>query len=90
MDSVIARLCTSNISKAPNFDILSATKRVTIGRMPGCDIVINDNRWSGNHWNITITEDNEIGGYVYTLQDTSTNGTYIDDQIIGRNKSITL
>lgn len=87
MDSVIARLCTSNIANAPNLDITTATKKITIGRMPGCDIVLNDNRCSGNHCNITILEDTEIGGHVFTLTDTSTNGTYVDDQILGRGKT---
>lgn len=51
---------------------------IVIGRVPGCDIAINDKRLSSKHCQIQKKDDKIL------ITDLSTNGTYIKDVKIGK------
>ena len=53
---------------------------VIVGRNPDCSVIINDKRLSGKHCRI---EKRDTGVFVV---DTSTNGTFIKDERIGKGK----
>lgn len=55
-----------------------------IGRHPECDIVIDDPAVSNRHC-LLFTE-NKGNDSVAVLEDLSSNGTFVHDQILGRNK----
>ncbi|KAE8349415.1 cytochrome P450 [Aspergillus coremiiformis] len=55
-----------------------------IGRHPECDLVINVATVSNRHF--LIFPENRRGGSVAILEDLSSNGTFINDAIVGRNK----
>jgi pSer/pThr/pTyr-binding forkhead associated (FHA) protein len=52
-----------------------------IGRNPDCTLAIHDKRLSGKHCEIVKFESK------VTLTDLSTNGTYIGDKKVGKNKT---
>ncbi len=52
---------------------------IVIGRVPTCDVVINDKRLSSKHCQI------EKRGDKIFVTDLSTNGTYIKDNKIGKD-----
>lgn len=59
--------------------IYELNKPVTVmGRIPTCDIILNDKRLSSKHCQIEKKGDKII------LTDLSTNGTYIKDQRLGK------
>jgi hypothetical protein len=64
-------------------------KRVamTIGRAPDNDIQILDKRLSGKHCKIMRKQDNE-GRMVVVLEDSSSNGTYLNGQIVSNHYHI--
>ncbi|KAE8326811.1 cytochrome P450 [Aspergillus sergii] len=55
-----------------------------IGRHPECDLVINVPTISNRHF--LIFPENRKGGSVAIMEDLSSNGTFINDAIVGRNK----
>ncbi|KAF7596184.1 hypothetical protein BBP40_003083 [Aspergillus hancockii] len=55
-----------------------------IGRHPECDLVINVPTVSNRHF--LVFPENRKGGSVAILEDLSSNGTFINDAIVGRNK----
>lgn len=55
---------------------------VVIGRVPACDVPINDKRLSSKHCQI------EKKGDKVLLTDLSTNGTYIKDNKVGKGVEI--
>ena len=65
-------------SNLPNFDLRNPSYK--IGRLDTCDIHIDDIRVSGVHCIIKRASD----GQVY-LEDTSSNGTYLENQKVGKN-----
>ncbi|KAE8378245.1 serine/threonine protein kinase chk2 [Aspergillus bertholletiae] len=73
-------------------DKLSETKQAKnhppggylIGRHPECDLVINVPTVSNRHF--LIFPENRKGGSVAIMEDLSSNGTFINDAIVGRNK----
>lgn len=52
---------------------------VVIGRLKGCDIMIKDMRLSGKHCKLEKRDENVF------ITDLSTNGTYLNDEKIGKN-----
>ncbi|KAE8394777.1 serine/threonine protein kinase chk2 [Aspergillus alliaceus] len=55
-----------------------------IGRHPECDLVVNAPTVSNRHF--LIFSENRKGGFFAILEDLSSNGTFINDAIVGRNK----
>lgn len=55
---------------------------ISIGRLKDCTIQINDKRLSGKHCHI------EKRGDELFVKDLSTNGTYVKDVKIGKNKEL--
>ncbi|BAE60238.1 unnamed protein product [Aspergillus oryzae RIB40] len=55
-----------------------------VGRHPECDLVINVPTISNRHF--LIFPENRKGGSVAIMEDLSSNGTFINDAIVGRNK----
>ncbi|KAJ5097582.1 serine/threonine-protein kinase chk2 (cds1) [Penicillium angulare] len=55
-----------------------------VGRHPECDLVINIPTISNRHF--LIYEENRKGDVVAMLEDLSTNGTFVNDAIVGRSK----
>ncbi|KAJ3431415.1 serine/threonine-protein kinase fhke-related [Anaeramoeba flamelloides] len=76
---------TENISHIP----LYKDKIVTIGRHPSSTLVVLDNRISGRHCTIEYKEKDE-SNYSIIIRDFSTNGTFVNGQLIGKNKQTAL
>ncbi|KAJ3431193.1 serine/threonine-protein kinase fhke-related [Anaeramoeba flamelloides] len=72
---------TENISHVQ----LYKDKIVTIGRHPSSTLVILDNKISGRHCTIEYKEKDE-SNYSIIIRDFSTNGTFVNGRLIGKNK----
>ncbi len=64
--------------------------RLTLGRHPECDIQINDIAVSGKHALIEVEPNPFIEGMldVYISDMGSTNGTFVDDQPVGKKQRL--
>ncbi|KAJ2785906.1 hypothetical protein H4R18_000295 [Coemansia javaensis] len=56
----------------------------TIGRLDGCDVTLDRNYVSGRHCRLYADADPGSGRQCLYIADTSTNGTFVNDRIIGR------
>ena len=61
-----------------------------IGRHPNNDLHIMDTRLSGYHCRIERSICEKSGAMLVHLIDLSTNGTYVNGQLLGRNKRVRL
>lgn len=64
------------------------TEDVLIGRSSSCDVRINGNDVSSKHCKLTLTINNNRE--YLCIKDLSSNGTYLNDEIIGKDSSILL
>lgn len=64
------------------------TEDVLIGRSSSCDVRINGNDVSSKHCELTLTINNNRE--YLCIKDLSSNGTYLNDEIIGKDSSILL
>ncbi|KAH8432559.1 serine/threonine protein kinase [Aspergillus melleus] len=55
-----------------------------VGRHPECDLVINKPTISNRHF--LLFSENKKGDFVAIIEDLSSNGTFVNDAIVGRNK----
>ncbi|KAI9042215.1 CAMK family serine/threonine-protein kinase [Aspergillus affinis] len=55
-----------------------------VGRHPECDLVINIPTISNRHF--LLFSENKKGDFVAIIEDLSSNGTFVNDAIVGRNK----
>ncbi|KAE8147641.1 serine/threonine protein kinase chk2 [Aspergillus avenaceus] len=82
----------NKLRKTEQKDKPSATKKTKshppggylVGRHPECDLVINKPTVSNRHF--LIYSENRKGGSVVMLEDSSINGTFVNDALVGRNK----
>ncbi|KAF1815372.1 Pkinase-domain-containing protein [Eremomyces bilateralis CBS 781.70] len=61
-----------------------ASRGYLIGRHPECDRIIEGPTVSNRH--CLIFSENKGGGATAVIEDLSTNGTYVNDTLVGRNK----
>lgn len=90
--NIIARLISQNRSTSLDYSLRPNTPEITIGRLPTCTILVSNIRCSGVHCKIAIAKDNESengkeneneeGTYKYRLTDSSSNGTYVNQNIV--------
>merc|ERR1719359_2120312 len=58
---------------------------LTVGRKAHCDVVLEDMAISGFHCTVGLTEEGVI-----TIEDKSTNGTYVNGERVGKGATRTL
>ncbi|KAJ1942954.1 serine/threonine protein kinase, partial [Linderina macrospora] len=56
-----------------------------VGRLEECDLVVDRNYISGKHCRLYIEEDPDTNKQSLFIVDMSTNGTYVNDRVLGRN-----
>eukprot|EP00357_Protocruzia_adherens_P017760 CAMPEP_0114988774 /NCGR_PEP_ID=MMETSP0216-20121206/9801_1 /TAXON_ID=223996 /ORGANISM="Protocruzia adherens, Strain Boccale" /LENGTH=438 /DNA_ID=CAMNT_0002351623 /DNA_START=285 /DNA_END=1602 /DNA_ORIENTATION=+ len=79
-----AKLVSLNSSKCSNYEVKDPM--VTIGRLPVNSLVINEKRISGCHCRI-IKQTNEREETVVVIEDLSSNGTFVNDEKVGKGSS---
>lgn len=62
-------------------DVELSKKRTTFGRASACDVTIDDRRVSSSHCEIRFESDGSV-----TVHDRSTNGTWINRELIGKHR----
>lgn len=75
--------------KFKSCDLVKEGDPFTVGRLPGNDLQVADIRLSSKHCNITKVE-KEPGLFSIVLQDTSTNGTFVGGEKVGKGNSVEL
>lgn len=73
---MIGRLASINLPKAKDIDLFPNMPAITLGRNPTCNVKLEDNRCSSFHCRVSAElVSNE---WVFTVEDLSTNGTYLN------------
>ncbi|KAJ2347947.1 serine/threonine protein kinase, partial [Coemansia sp. RSA 2671] len=57
----------------------------TIGRLGHCDVSLDRDYVSGQHCRLYMESDSEPGKQNLYIMDTSSNGTYVNGRVLGRN-----
>lgn len=83
-EDIIARLVTTNDKTALNYEIRNNIAAVTIGRLQGSTIILKDLKCSGKHCTININKTNNC--IEFTIEDSSSNGTYLNNNLIGKGR----
>ncbi|KAG2418531.1 hypothetical protein HFD88_001632 [Aspergillus terreus] len=74
----------SSASKQSKQGNKSAPGGYLVGRHPECDLVLNVPTVSNRHF--LIFSENRKGDSIAVLEDLSSNGTFVNDAVVGRNK----
>jgi hypothetical protein len=83
----MALLRSTNAAKLRDVS-LNEAESITMGRHSSCDITLEDPRCSTRHCTISrkVTEGREI----FSIEDLSTNGTYVNKALLGKGKTCEL
>jgi pSer/pThr/pTyr-binding forkhead associated (FHA) protein len=75
---MIGRLVSNNPAKAKDVELSSERKEIILGRSASCTVKLDDTRCSSNHCKISFELiSNE---WAFTIEDLSTNGTFLNGQ----------
>lgn len=83
----MALLRSTNTAKLEDIKLFEKDS-VTLGRLSSCDIVLADPRCSSRH--CTISRRMTDGHEQFWIEDLSTNGTYVNETLLGKGKSCEL
>ncbi|MEE4247160.1 MAG: FHA domain-containing protein [Kangiellaceae bacterium] len=82
---------TCNVGTAKSFDIAVGKACIKLGRGPGNDVRLANVRTSNFHCALHISGGSESeSGFTVELEDTSSNGTFVNGEKVGRGNRRTL